>query len=369
MGCDTLKEKSQKNQRLDAVKFCFGRSPNLTEGGLRFLFEEDEKPDAILNKFWTNFLSLANSSKNYFPMLMGSIPRDMKLRFKSVEDVEELQDIYSSFNQFTQVFQNVCEEINGLISSKDDDEKLKDVIPDLLKIVKGNFIPDRTLNKRFDIFKKKLASYVGEDYDFKVRKKDQSPLLQKIVAAAIDSFISNPRSSASTDKNLKLIFGGKLASDVMYKDLLSLSVGKFRKGYGEFIDEYNRIAGSLMVPKMEAPKETAAPSEPEGASEEKPEEKKAEGKNLWDMMISNKTNSFRKTKIDPKAREIMKSLDSLNSKWSEIKANPDEKLKLNFLKDIKSLRDSLADVKLEGKNLKSQDLILEHWLKIASLED
>ena len=361
-----MRNKIVKKQKLDPVKFCFGHSASLSEGRLGFLFEEDEKPDTVLNKFWTNFLNLANSSKGYFPNLMGSIPRDMKLRFQSVEDLEELQNIYSSFNHFTQVFQNVCEEVNDLVSSKSDNENLKDAIPNLREVVKGNFIPEKALNKRFEIFKKRLSSYIGDDYNFRDRKKDQPPLLQKIVAAALDTFIANPRNSAGTDKNLKLIFGGKLASDLMYRDLSSLSVEKFKKGYSEFIDEYNRIAGSLFVPKMDAPETDKT----EGGPEEKtPEEKTPEEKNLWDMMISGKTKNFRKTKVDPRIKKIKKQLDSLNSNWTAIKADPNEKYKSDFLKDLKSLRDSLSDMKLERKNLKTKDLIVERWIKMAGLED
>ena len=87
------------------------------------------------------------------------------------------------------------------------------------------------------------------------------------------------------------------------------------------------------------------------------------------MMISGNTKNFRKTKVDPRAKKIKKQLDSLNSNWTAINANPDEQYKLNFLKDLRDLRDSLSDIKLERKNLKSQDLIVERWIKMAGLED
>ena len=364
-----MRNKIVKKQKLDPVKFCFGHSASLSEGRLGFLFEEDDKSDTILNKFWTNFLALANSSKSYFPTLMGSIPKDMKSRFRSVEDLEGLENIYSSFNQFTQVFQKVCNEVNELVSSESDDKNLESAIPDLRQVVKNNFVPDKAVNKKFEIFVKKLDQYLEDKEDFESERKEQPPLLQKIVAAAIDAFIENPKSAAGTDTNLKIIFGGKLASDLMYRDLSNLSVGKFKKGYSEFIDEYNRIAGALFVPKMDAPetdKTEAGPEEKTGAS---PEEKKPEEKNLWDMMISGKTKNFRKTKVNPRINKIKKQLDRLNSNWTAIKADPNEKYKSDFLKDLKSLRDSLSDMKLERKNLKNQDLIVERWIKMAGLED
>lgn len=382
MGCDTLKEKSHKNRRLDAAKFCFGMSPNLCEGGLKFLIEEDaDKRDEIADKFVKNFLRLSKSSLPFFPSLMGAIPKNMKLIFQSASSKEELQNIYRAFNHFTQVFENVVVEILEITSSEtDDDLKLKRALEkrgeDLKEIIKLNFIPDKSSNKKFDTFTKRLAGYLGSDYP----QDDNPGIFQKILAAAIDSFTENPTTASGTDSNLKIIFGGQTASRLMYNDLSRITVGRFREGTRQYFDEFNTVAGSVYSEKIESPSEsggseTGTGSETGGSEERDSDSKEAgisrdsEGKNLWDMMISKKTKNFRKTKIDPKAKDIKKRLDSLSSNWSEIKANPDEKYKLNFLKDIKSLRDSLADVKLEGKNLKSQDLIVESWIKIAGLED
>ncbi len=357
-------------------------SPNLCEGGLKFLIEEDaDKRDEIADKFVKNFLRLSKSSLPYFPSLMGAIPKNMKLIFQSASSKEELQNIYRAFNHFTQVFENVVVEILEITASEtDDDLKLKRALEkrgeDLKEIIKQNFIPDKSSNKKFDTFTKRLAGYLGSDYP----QDDNPGIFQKILAAAIDSFTENPTTASGTDSNLKIIFGGQTASRLMYNDLSRITVGRFREGTRQYFDEFNTVAGSVYSEKIESPSEsggseTGTGSETGGSEERDSDSKEAgisrdsEGKNLWDMMISKKTKNFRKTKIDPKAKDIKKRLDSLSSNWSEIKANPDEKYKLNFLKDIKSLRDSLADVKLEGKNLKSQDLIVESWIKIAGLED
>jgi TolA-binding protein len=257
---------SFKNERLDAVKFCFGISPNLCEGGLSFLIEEDVKLDSFTNKFWTNFLNLANASKKTFPNLMGSIPRNMKLVFGSSDSQEELDRIFDAFNHFSQVFQNVCEEVLRETSSKNEKQNLKRAFDgeqySLKQIVKLNFIPDKSLNKKFDVFKKKFASYLGNDYDYDKKSKERPPILQKIIAAAIDAFVANPTSAAGTDKNLKLIFGGRIASDLMYRDLSNLTVGQFREGYVKFIEEYNSLSPKLMIPKMENPENILDSGEP-----------------------------------------------------------------------------------------------------------
>lgn len=366
MGCDTLKEKSHKNRRLDAAKFCFGISPNLCEGGLKFLIEEDAKLDSFTNKFWTNFLKLANASRPYFPNLMGSIPKNMKLVFGSSDNQEELENIFDAFNHFSQVFQNVCEEVFRETSSKDEKQNLKKALDgekyNLKQIVKLNFIPDKSLNKRFDVFKKKFASYLGNDYDYEKNSKERPPILQKLIAAVIDAFVANPTSAAGTDKNLKLIFGGRIASDLMYRDLSNLTVGQFRKGYQEFIDEYNLIGANLMVPKMEPPEEITNDGNTDKKSSDKEVASSSANNQIANAVVDSvssvipnyenlgddqKSQIIDNTKVEEQIRKLAEKIADLESLLMKASANNSE-LSTEVEKITKSAKQAISNEDVEN---------------------
>ena len=202
-------------------------------------------------------------------------------------------------------------------------------------------------------------------------------MIQKILAAGIDSFIENPTTPAGTNKNLKVIVGlKKPASELMFNDLSNLTVGQFKEKMKIATPKFNTLARSIMSTPIKSSKEEKSPNE----NSEIPN---AEGQTLSSLLFTRVDNNdlskgYKAKRDEPgsKSSSIKQNLANLTATMTDIDPSGDlnkpssinKKGRKQMMTYLSRLHKDLDGIKIESK-LSDSEIILERWNRLAGLEN